>query len=310
MTLSDRTVDPLRTKIWRTVAATVLLLMGPGHTILARPDDYVKEIEEYRRDREARLRAPDGWLTLVGLFWLQPGANAFGSESGLPIVLPNGPARAGSLVLEGETVRLEPATGVTMTVRGKDVTAERVLADDTEDDPDILRLGRLSLYVIRRGDRLGVRVKDPESPVRVGFEGLEYYPIDPAYRVRARFEPYPEPKAVDAATTAGVVERMYIPGRLVFSLAGGQRTLEPFVYHPGETSLFIVFRDETSGTETYGAGRFLYSTLEGDGTAVVDFNRAYNPPCAFTSFATCPLPPRSNRMNTEVRAGEKLYGAH
>lgn len=284
-----------------------LVTLAPAE-VAAPEAEYRSEIEDYRRDREARLRAPDGWLTLVGLFWLEPGANDFGSDPALRIVLPAGPPRAGSLVLEGASVRLVPFAGVEMTVRGEKI-ADRVLRDDSGDDPDVVELGRLRFHVLRRGERFALRVKDPESPTRLGFSGLDYYPVDSTYRVTARFEPYDAPREVGVATSAGAVEKMLVPGRLVFGLAGAERSLEPLIYKAGETRLFLIFRDETSGTETYGAGRYLYATLE-NGRAVVDFNRAYNPPCAFTPYATCPLPPRGNRLGTAVRAGEKRYGDH
>ena len=285
-----------------------------GLAILALPamgsevDDYVRSIEAYRRDREQRLRAEDGWLTLVGLFWLEPGKTAFGSERALPVVLPAGPPKAGTLELAGETVRLRAEPGVDLAVGGEK-TADRVLADDAGGEPDVVELDRLRFHVIRRGDRFGVRVRDPQAPSRAHFAGLTYYPIDPAFRVVARFEPYEPPRPVEVATVAGVVEKMLVPGRLTFDLGGASRSLEPLVDEAGEKELFLIFRDATSEKETYGAGRYVYATLEGS-TAVVDFNRAYNPPCAFTPYATCPLPLRGNRLDVPIRAGEKRYGDH
>ena len=290
------------------IGISLLALAGALQAGTAPDVAYRTEVENFRRDRATRLSAPDGWLSLVGLFWLEPGANPFGADPELGIPLPTGPPRAGTLVLDGSTVRLVPSAGVEMTVGGEKVT-DRVLRDDSGDDPDVVELGRLRLHVIRRGDRFGLRVKDPESPTRLAFTGLDWYPVDPAYRVTARFESYDTPRPVQLATSAGVVEDMLIPGRLAFKLNGADRTLEALIHRPGETELFIIFRDETSGTETYGAGRYLYATLE-DGKAVVDFNRAYNPPCAFTSYATCPLPPRGNRLATAVRAGEKRPADH
>jgi uncharacterized protein (DUF1684 family) len=269
---------------------------------------YVQSIEAYRRDREQRLRGNDGWLTLVGLFWLESGKTAFGADRTLPIALPAGPPKAGTLELAGDTVRLRAEPGVALSVGGKAVT-DRVLADDAAGKPDIVELDRLRFHVIRRGDRFGVRVKDPQAPTRKNFRGLTYYPVDPAWRVVARFERYESPRPVEVATVAGVVEKMTIPGKLTFELGGANRTLEPLLERPYDTELFLIFRDTTSGSETYGAGRYLYATVEGS-TAVIDFNRAYNPPCAFTPYATCPLPPRGNRLDVPIRAGEKRYGDH
>jgi len=271
---------------------------------------YDEEIRKYREGREDRLRAPQGWLSLVGLFWLDEGANGLGSGSDLAIVLPGdaSPPVAGTLSLDGTEVRVVAEAGVTITLDG-DPVSDRALHDDHEGKPDVLRLGRLSMYVIRRGDRFALRVKDPESETRRDFRGIDYFPVDPAHRVEAAFERFDEPRKVQIPTVAGTTSEMLVPGRLLFTLGGKSYALEPLVETPDATELFLIFRDETSGTETYGAGRYLYATLHGD-SAVVDFNKAYNPPCAFTRFATCPLPPRSNRLSVAIRAGEKRYGDH
>ena len=290
------------------LAGVAMLVLSALPALATEADEYVRSIEAYRRDREQRLRAEDGWLTLVGLFWLEPGKTAFGSDRALPVVLPAGPPKAGTLDLAGGTVRLRAEPGVGLSVGGEK-TADRVLADDAGGKPDVVELDRLRFHVIRRGDRFGVRVKDPEAPPRKQFTGLTYYPIDPTLRVVARFEPYEPPREVEVATVAGVVEKMLVPGRLTFELGGASRSLEPLVEKAGEKELFLIFRDVTSETETYPAGRYLYATLEGS-TAVVDFNRAYNPPCAFTPYATCPLPPRGNRLDVPIRGGEKRYGDH
>jgi uncharacterized protein (DUF1684 family) len=164
----------------------------------------------------------------------------------------------------------------------------------------------MRLHVIRRGSRHAVRVKDPQSPARQGFRGLAYYPIDPAWRVRARFERFDAPREVTIADVQGGTTTLRAPGRLVFTLDGTERALTPLLEDAQDTELWLIWRDETNDRETYGAGRYLYATLEGDG-AVVDFNKAYNPPCAFTAHATCPLPPRENRLDLRIEAGEKRY---
>jgi len=295
---------------WTVSGLVVACVLALGLALSAADPVYVEEIEKYRRDREERLRAPDGWLTLIGLFWLEEGPNRFGSDSDLPIALPAdaAPSHAGTLFRDGKAVRLVAGAEAEITLDGERV-GERTLRDDGQGKPDVLKLGRLSMYVIRRGDRAALRVKDPESPTRREFEGIDFYPVDPAYRVRARFETYDPPRPVDIPTAAGTTAEMLIPGKLVFSLGGASLSLEPLVGEPEETELFLIFKDETSGSETYGAGRYLYATLA-DGFAVVDFNKAYNPPCAFSRYATCPLPPRSNRLGVSIRAGEKRYGDH
>jgi len=164
--------------------------------------------------------------------------------------------------------------------------------------------------VIKRGDRIGVRVRDPKSPVRTGFKGLEYFAADPAYKVTAEFVPYEKPRKMPVPTVIGTVEEMDAPGRVRFVIAGKELWLDPVVEDPKEPSLFFIFKDETSGRETYPAGRFLYADMPKDGKVVLDFNKAYNPPCAFTPYATCPLPPKRNALPVRIEAGEKKYADH
>jgi uncharacterized protein (DUF1684 family) len=293
------------------LALLVVLFAGcAGDRPASGGQEYLAEINEYRADRESRLQSENGWLALIGLHWLEPGACAFGADPGNDLILPGdaSPPFAGRLVYDGVVVRLVPEPGTDLLIDGEPA-GERVLADDAAGRPDVVNLGRLAFHVIRRGDRHAVRVKDPQSPARREFHGLEYFPADPAYRVVSRLRAYDAPQQREVPTVVGTITEMLAPGVLEFELAGTALTLEPFISEPGETSLFLIFRDRTSGSETYGAGRFLYATLEGD-RAVLDFNRAVNPPCAFTPFATCPLPPPENRLDIEVRAGEKIYAKH
>lgn len=272
--------------------------------------DYVQSIEEHRRDRERRLQSEDGWLTLVGLFWLDEGEHAFGSDPQNPIVFPPGssPPVAGRLIYDGTDVTLVAEDGAGLTVNGEPVT-RRVLADDTQDPTDIVELGRLRFSVIRRGSSRGVRVKDPESPVRTGFGGLRYFPIDPAFRVRGRFSAHAEPRPYAVPTVLGTPSDMLVPGVVEFKLGGKQHKLLPLVNGPEDTEFFFIIKDLTSGKDTYPAGRYLYADLE-DGEVEIDFNKAYNPPCAFTPYATCPLPPRENWLDIGIEAGEMDYGDH
>jgi uncharacterized protein (DUF1684 family) len=270
-------------------------------------DDWAEAIAEYRAEREERLRSNTGWLTLAGLHWLSPGENRLGSDpdNPVPLVFDGIPAWAGTLVLEDETVTLRAASGAEITLEDEPVV-ERVLRDDTEGEPDVLALGRLRFYVIRRDDKFGVRVKDTEHPDLLGFRGLDYFPLDPDYRLDAAFEPYDEPREVEITTVIGTQVKVLSPGRVTFTLEGQSHSLRSFVSEAGETELWFIFKDETSGKETYGF-RFLYADLAG-GRVDLDFNKAYNPPCAFTPFATCPLPPRENRLDVRIEAGERAYG--
>ena len=292
-----------RFKVWWILVLTAGLVLGAE-----RGPRYVEEIQQYRESRETRLRGEYGWLSLVGLFWLERGENPFGTDPAHPIVFPEGssPATAGSFYYDGETVRLRAAPGSRITVDDEPVT-DRKLQTDADGSPDRLRLGRLEFYVLARGGRHGVRVKDPESPSRLEFVGLEFFPVDPDARVHATFKPIDRPREIEVPTVTGTPAKMFAPGMLEFSLGSDELSLMPLVDAATDRDLFIIFRDPTNGHETYGAGRYLSAELGEDG-AILDFNRAYNPPCAFTPFATCPLAPRENRLGTRVEAGERYSG--
>ncbi len=300
-----------RTGLLAMAVAGLTLAAGCGPTAPPPDPAYVAEIEAWRADREARLRSQDGWLSLVALEWLSLGDNAFGSDPALPVVLPGEgvPARVGVLTLAEDgsvTVRSEPGSG--LTVAGEPVS-ERPLATDAGGSPDVLRVGGLSMYVIARGDRFALRVKDPNASTRTGFAGLDAYPIDPGYRVTATLDRFPEPRAVQVPTViSGLDDEMLGLGLLRFALDGRELTLMPLVSSAEDHELFLIFRDRTSGDTTYGAGRFLSAELADDDTAVLDFNLAYNPPCAFTPFATCPLPPEGNELDLSIEAGERYHG--
>lgn len=283
---------------------------------------YRGEIEEWRAKRLAGLIREDGWLSLVGLWWLEPGANAAGSAAGSRVALPPpAPAVAGSFAVTEGRVSFAPAPGVEGVAAvgeaadGGDPTLAplapgagvELVSDVAKGGPTVLALGSLRFFVIDRDGRLGVRVKDLESPARREFAGLEYFTIDPSWRLEARFEPYDPPKKIPVPNVLGTVSDEDSPGAVVFTRDGATYRLDA-IAESGESDLFLVFGDKTNGHETYGGGRFLYTDPPGpDGGVVVDFNRAYNPPCAFTEFATCPLPPPDNKLPIRVEAGEKKY---
>lgn len=270
-------------------------------------ETYRKEIESWRKERVDSLKEEDGWLTLVGLYWLKPGENRFGSDPANPVILPQGkaPAVAGVLVLEGNAVTLRAEPGVAITADGHEVKPGMSLKTDAEGKPTAVELGSLKFYVIQRGDRLGVRIKDRQSSTLAQFKGLDNYPIQPEWRVVARFEPYKD-KKIPIANILGQVQDTPSPGAVVFDWQGKTYRLDALQGSP-EGGLFLLFGDKTNGKETYGAGRFLDTDPPKDGTVVVDFNTAYNPPCAFTAFATCPLPPPQNKLAIAVEAGEKKF---
>ncbi|MFI5167599.1 MAG: DUF1684 domain-containing protein [Thermoanaerobaculales bacterium] len=273
---------------------------------------YRAEVERWRTQRLASLTGDDGWLTVVGLFWLKPGENRFGSDPGNEVVLRGHgvPAFAGSLDLRSDglvTAHARPAGGATLA--GQPVP-ERALRSDHDRKPDVLAVGSVRFYLIDRSGRLAVRVKDRESSARADFKRLVYFPINPAFRVEGTFEPYARAREVTVASAQGPAQKMLAPGLVRFTLAGRPLALEPFVSSPDDKEYFFVFRDPTAGHETYGAGRFLDVPVpaQGSRSVVLDFNYAYNPPCAFTPYATCPLPPRQNDLPIRIEAGEKFLG--
>lgn len=288
----------------------VTLLVGGACARRVDPG-YRREIETWRQRRAERLLRDDGWLTLAGLFWLDPGRNTFGSDPSAKISLRGSgvPPTAGAIVLENGRARLEPAPGTALTADGRPAVAAPLVSDENG-EPTVLRIGTFSFFVIRRGEKMGVRARDTESPARKNFKGLDDFPIDPGWRVTARFEPYSPQKHIPIPTVLGFPEDNVSPGALVFEHGGTRYQVDP-VFEQGSTELFIIFGDRTNGKETYGAGRFVYAPMPKDGQTVIDFNKAYTPPCVFTPYATCPLPPPENRLPIEIRAGEKNYsGAH
>ena len=272
-------------------------------------ETYRAEVEKWRGEREARLKANGGWLTVAGLFWLKEGPNRFGTDPSADIVLPEGsaPANAGAFVFEGGKTALRLESGVSGSVAGTTVTGPRVMQPDTTGRPDVLKLEALSLYVIQRGDRYGIRVKDKNSPVRRDFTGLRWFDVDEAYRIEARWVAHATPRPLKVPNILGEITTMPSPGYAEFELDGQVVRLAGVLDDPQSVQLFFIMRDETSGKQTYGAGRFLYSDLPKQGRVILDFNKAYNPPCAFTPYATCPLPPKENWLPVAVEAGEKSY---
>ena len=265
---------------------------------IAAPSTYEESVRAWQRHRNDGLRKPDSWLTLAGLFWLKPGDNTIGSAETNNFVLPkDAPAHMGKLRLEGDKVTLDAP--------GK---AAKVLSYD-EFKPDIVKGGSVSYYVIKRGDRFGVRGKDSASPVLKGFRGVEFFPINPAFHFQAKF--VSEPRKVPILNVLGETEMQESPGVVEFEYQRHLYKLRP-VFEEADNhtkTLFFLFKDQTNKSNTYQAGRMLNTKLPVNGVVDVDFNRSYNPPCTFTPYATCPLPPRENALPFAVEAGEKRYGS-
>ena len=261
---------------------------------------YEQQIDQYRQDRVQRLTRPEGWLSVVALLPLQEGQNR--------VELPSTPPKYAGVALQQGRVTLDPDSS--FSVDGKPVAAPLELHNDTEDAGyTTVRYGKMSFFIHKVGDHFGVRVKDPDSERRKNFKGIEYFPTDPKYRVEARFEPYNPPKHIPMPNVSGITTDEVSPGALVFTLDGKEYRIDP-ILEQGTKDYFIIIKDATSGRETYGGARYLYaSPPDKDGKTIVDFNKAYNPPCAFTPYATCPLPPPQNRLPIRIEAGEKKYGS-
>lgn len=280
---------------------------------------YVAAQAEWRARRHAGLTRPEGWLSLVGLHWLEPGTHTIGTDPDAAIELKIGPKQLGTLTVtpaEGAptAVQLALAPGVAARFEqaGVDIAADgkvtATLSSDADGKtPSRVQLGEASFTLIDRSGRLALRVRDPAAPTRTGFTGLDYYPIDGQWRVEAKLARYEQPKMIEIATIVGGIEPTPSIGQAVFEREGREYRLELLEDSPGATSWFVIFGDRTNGRETYGMARFLYATPLGEDRVVVDFNQAYNPPCAFTPYATCPMPPDGNRLDFPVRAGEKKY---
>ncbi len=267
----------------------------------AEGDAYRREIEQWREDHQRKLAADDGWLTVVGLDWLKEGENRVGADPTSEVALPPGsaPQKVATISLRAGKAVLHPTPGVPLTLNGKPATETTLREDD-----DILAINRLKFYLIRRGDRAGIRLKDNDSAARKHFQGLSWYPVDPAWRIQAKFTAWDKPHALAFHNTIGQEESEPSPGYATFQKDGREFRLEPTL---DDGQLFFVIRDQTSGKTTYGASRFLYAEQPNNGVVTLDFNKAENPPCAFTDYATCPLPPPQNRLALAITAGEKKY---
>jgi uncharacterized protein (DUF1684 family) len=270
-------------------------------------------VEAWRSARLGRLTAPEGWLSLVGRFPLEEGASRAGGSDACEIPLPGdkAPPAVGVFQRVGAEVTFTPAPGVAITLRGRDGTnplapgvAARVRTDGGG-PADRLALGALTFEITDRESGMFVRVRDPDSPARRDFTGIDHYPIDPKWRVVAHIEPYAEPKVIELDYEAGTTQRYVSPGAAVFEIDGVQCRIDPVYEDEQRKRLYVVFWDPTARDTTYGAGRFLYAPLPEDGRVLLDFNQAFSPPCAFTPYSACPVAPPQNRLSVRVEAGEK-----
>jgi uncharacterized protein (DUF1684 family) len=284
--------------------------------------DHTAEVLAWRERRVGNLRKPDGWLSLVGLHWLIEGEQSVGSGEDNAIVLATGPERLGTMrVSQGKLEFIADAAARDLRLQSLQADAwvdissaagvAVALQPDSGEQPGRILIGTdSSVTPIERGGKLALRVKDANAATRAGFAGIDYFDIDPGWRIEAQWTAYATPQSFEIQNVLGMIEKMPNPGYASFSRNGREYRLYP-VIEEGEADWFFIFADRTSGRETYGPGRFFYATPVADGEKIVlDFNKAYNPPCAFTEYSTCPLPPPENRLDLAVTAGEKKYKAH
>lgn len=287
-------------------AAIFFVLVFTGLIAAQSSAKYEYDIASWRIQHVNELAADDGWLTVAGLFWLKEGVNSVGVGNGYDVELTDNfkQGKFGEIVFSKGKATLNVVSGVVATSGGKSVSTIELGSDDNNGKPTKVTVGSQTFYLIKREGRFGIRLKDTSNPPRVNFKGLKWFPVDAGLKVTADLVPYPVPKDVNVPNVLGGSFKYKSPGILKFKIRGKQYTLMPVIE---DDHLFIIFRDQTSRTTTYGAGRFLYAAAAKGGKVTLDFNKAENPPCTFTAFATCPLPPQQNRLEIEINAGEKRY---
>jgi uncharacterized protein len=284
----------------------VLLFAGAAGVTAAQPSYDLEALATFRAAREATLKEDSNWLTVAGLHFLNQGENRIGSDPANDIVLrfPSVPKHVGVITVNGTSVRIRAAEGQTLQINDAVKTESELHGAFDQQPTDTLHFGPVSFFVHYSGPRLALRVRDQQSALRTNFRGLRWYDPDAAFRTVATFTPYPERKVVLIPNILGDLEPFNAVGTVTFTIAGVEHTVEAW---GNPKRLWIVFRDQTSGTETYPSARFLYTPPVEDGKVVIDFNYAQNPPCAYNPFTTCPLPPAQNRLRVAIQAGEKTY---
>lgn len=266
--------------------------------------DYVEDVLRQRKEREDRFRETErGWLGLVGLYWLRDGENRLGSDPENDIALPSGPGRIGIVQYNNGIATFRTQRGVPVRCNDK-IVSLKTLNSDISDEPDFLQVGDLTLLLLDRADRHLIRVWDKNCQTRKEFTGFNQFEVDPAYCIEADYVSYNEPKVLSIQDVIEIYHEVPYQGYVEFEVNGERCRLEAT---GGEDYLFFSFKDKTTGNETYVGGRYLIADLPKDGKVTLDFNLAYNPPCAYTEFATCPLPPAQNNLDVSIQAGEKKY---
>lgn len=306
--------------LFPTIVLFILIFMWAGVAISAKAasvgeedQSFIEEEMGWRSQRDAQMRSLTSWLTVAGLFWLYEGENNFGTASSNKIVLPSGsaPAFAGKFILKEGKIKVVPSEGTELKVEGKEIE-ERIIKGDDAGRPDVVELEELRMWIIKRGGRYAIRLRDLNASGYRNYKGLDFFPPDKKFKIEADFFSYSPEKIVSVTTVIGTKIEMVSPGYVKFVIDGKQYRLEAFKGDEKNTKLFFVFKDATNGEETYEKGRFMISDVLEDGKVDLNFNRAHNPPCAFTGYATCPVPPpKENWLKLCIEAGEKKYsGSH
>jgi len=298
----------MRTFLKITFLLIIIQWIGCGKSAEKADQVYIDQINEWHQGRVERLTSESGWMSLAGLFWLNEGENTFGADSSNDIIFPAGkaPDYMGSFILRDGIIRAKVRPKVDVLLDGKPVN-DVVLESDAGGNPTVLRHGTLSWYVIQRSNDLAIRLKDSANPAIKTFHGIERYPVESSWRLEAKFEAYKPQKSISVPTVLGTMEDEPSAGALVFKIRKETFRLD-VVGKLEDEQFFIIFGDETNKDETYESGRYVYVDNPGSGgKTILDFNKAYNPPCAFTEFATCPFPPEQNILPLRITAGERRY---
>lgn len=271
--------------------------------------EYLQEIKQWDQHRIERLKADNGWLNLVGRTWLRPGENKFGSAKDNDVVIGSGkvPAHMGVFIFQDSTVTMKVNDGVNVLYKDKPVKEMDMIGDESK-DMTVFQYGPIKWNLIIRDTLYGIRFRDLESPFVKSFKGIERFPVNEDWRLTAEYKKNDPPKIMAIPNILGQIDKEPSPGSVVFNKDGQTYSLETI--DEGD-QLWLIFADETSGKETYGGGRFLYiDKPDSTGKTIIDFNKAYNPPCVLTKYATCPMPPKENYLKLRITAGEKVYGEH
>lgn len=302
--------SPLDTQINAILSAIALVIViscGNQKSEMSKAE-YVSQVNDWHQERIESLKEEDSWLSLVGLHQLDEGTHTFGSDSSNDIVFPpKAASNIGSINRQGDSFSIEVNSGIDVTHDSVQVS-EMDLRTSLSGEPTLLRHKSLLWYIIERRGNYYIRLKDTDHPNFASFVGIDRFPVSQKWRVEATFNPFDEPRTISIPDVLGDVYQDSLFGMLEFTIDGQQYNIAPLGHPTNSDDFFIIFGDKTNGESTYGGGRYIHIPLPGeDGKTYLDFNKAYNPPCVFTEFATCPLPPESNRLPIKVTAGEKVF---